>query len=171
MNTKAIWLGAVAVMAVACPALGQSPPGDVPPGHWASGAVKALQSRGIITGYPNGTFGGQRAITRYEFATAAQRTLQEAQSRIDRELPATARHTSAPGVTQEEVNQRLQTLATRAEVDQLHAEIDELHRTLSQFQTRAATLRSEVDLMRQQVGDLNTRVSDARSEPPLKIRR
>ena len=42
---------------------------DVPLGHWAFQSVTALASKGIINGYGNGTFRGDRNITRYEAAT------------------------------------------------------------------------------------------------------
>ncbi|MBP5738796.1 MAG: S-layer homology domain-containing protein, partial [Abditibacteriota bacterium] len=48
---------------------------DVPTDHWAYDAVNQLQRVGIIVGYPDGTFGGKRAMTRYEFAVAIARLL------------------------------------------------------------------------------------------------
>jgi S-layer homology domain len=42
---------------------------DVNDTHWAYEAVARLKKEGIITGYPDGTFKGARAITRYELAT------------------------------------------------------------------------------------------------------
>lgn len=41
---------------------------DVPAGHWAVEAVTKLNQEGIITGYGDGTFKGDRAVTRYEMA-------------------------------------------------------------------------------------------------------
>ena len=49
---------------------------DVPQNHWAYEAVKEMADRGLIEGYPNGTFGGDRAMTRYEFAQIVYRALQ-----------------------------------------------------------------------------------------------
>ena len=48
---------------------------DVPADHWAYNAVKTLQDAKIVIGYPDGTYGGRRAMTRYEFATAIARLL------------------------------------------------------------------------------------------------
>lgn len=42
---------------------------DVPAGHWASDFVKKLAFKGLIEGYGDGTFRGDRNITRYETAT------------------------------------------------------------------------------------------------------
>ena len=38
--------------------------------------VKEMADRGLIEGYPNGTFGGDRAMTRYEFSQIVYRALQ-----------------------------------------------------------------------------------------------
>jgi len=48
---------------------------DVPADHWAYQAVDTLQKAGIVIGYPDGTYGGKRAMTRYEFAEAIARLL------------------------------------------------------------------------------------------------
>jgi polyhydroxyalkanoate synthesis regulator phasin len=48
---------------------------DVPADHWAYQAVDTLQKAGIVIGYPDGTYGGRRAMTRYEFAEAIARLL------------------------------------------------------------------------------------------------
>ena len=48
---------------------------DVKPDHWAYGAVTDLHNKGIIIGYPDGHFNGQRTLTRYEFAVALKRAL------------------------------------------------------------------------------------------------
>jgi predicted porin len=77
-------LGAGALLPSAAQAQGQGggPFADVPNNHWAYDAVQQLAQRGIFTGYPDGTFSGKRALTRYEFAVALQRMLQEVQRQI-----------------------------------------------------------------------------------------
>ena len=49
---------------------------DVPSNHWAYEAVRDLSRRGLVEGYPDGTFGGDRLLTRYEFAQIVYRALQ-----------------------------------------------------------------------------------------------
>ena len=49
---------------------------DVASNHWAYEAVSDLSRRGLIEGYPDGTFGGDRLLTRYEFAQIVYRALQ-----------------------------------------------------------------------------------------------
>ena len=49
---------------------------DVPSNHWAYEAVSDLSRRGLVKGYPDGTFGGDRMLTRYEFAQIVYRAIQ-----------------------------------------------------------------------------------------------
>lgn len=49
---------------------------DVPKDHWAYDYVKSLADRGYLEGYPDGEFKGDRAMTRYEYATVIYRALQ-----------------------------------------------------------------------------------------------
>jgi len=46
---------------------------DVPSGHWAEDAVAKLVNSGLIEGYPDGTFKGERPMTRYEYAMVVAR--------------------------------------------------------------------------------------------------
>ena len=50
---------------------------DVPAGHWAKDAIDRLVSRGIILGYPDGTFRGTQNLTRYEAAVIIARLLDQ----------------------------------------------------------------------------------------------
>ena len=45
-----------------------NPFSDVPAGHWAYNSVSKLAAEGIIEGYGDGTYRGDRNITRYEMA-------------------------------------------------------------------------------------------------------
>lgn len=93
---------------------------DVQPSDWAFQALQSLVERyGCITGYPNGTFRGNRAMTRYEFAAGLNACL----DRIN-ELIATA---TADVITKED-------LAT-------------LQRLQESFSAELATLRGRVDAL------------------------
>ena len=62
---------------------------DVPQNHWAYAAVQDLANRGLVNGYEDGLFKGDRTLTRYEFAqvvyNAIQRT-KETNQGIDQRL-------------------------------------------------------------------------------------
>ena len=57
---------------------------DVAANHWAYEAVSDLSRRGLIEGYPDGTFGGDRLLTRYEFAQIVYRAIQDGVTVDDR---------------------------------------------------------------------------------------
>jgi len=66
---------AASIAAAAVPAFAANPFSDVPMNHWAYDAVEQLAAKGILDGYPNGTFKGNRAMTRYEIATMVARMM------------------------------------------------------------------------------------------------
>ena len=68
-------VAAASLVAVAAPAFAANPFSDVPMNHWAYDAVEELASKGVLEGYPNGTFKGNRAMTRYEIATMVARMM------------------------------------------------------------------------------------------------
>ena len=49
---------------------------DIPENHWAYEYIHSLADRGIVEGYPDGNFGGDRTMTRYEFATMLFKAMQ-----------------------------------------------------------------------------------------------
>ena len=50
---------------------------DIAKNHWAYEAVEELTKQGLLEGYPDGTFGGDRMMTRYEFAEIVYRAMQK----------------------------------------------------------------------------------------------
>jgi len=71
---KKLVLVLVLVLAFALPVLA-NPFVDVPLNHWAYDSVQSLAAKGVIVGYPDGTFGGAKSLTRYEFAEATAKAL------------------------------------------------------------------------------------------------
>ncbi|MBW4607493.1 MAG: iron uptake porin [Hassallia sp. WJT32-NPBG1] len=138
---------------------------DVQPTDWAFQALQSLVERyGCIAGYPNGTYRGNRAMTRYEFAAGLNACL----DRVN-ELIATA---TADLVTKEDLAtlQRLQEefsaeLATlRGRVDTLEAKTAELES--NQFSTTTKLLGEAIFVLSDSFGD-NAAISAAtlRSNP------
>ncbi|MFM6283126.1 MAG: iron uptake porin, partial [Dolichospermum sp.] len=100
---------------------------DVQPTDWAFQALQSLVERyGCAAGYPNGTFRGNRALSRYEFAAGLNSCL----DRVN-ELIATA---TADLVTKQD-------LAT-------------LQRLQEEFSTELATIRGQVDALEARTGEL-----------------
>ncbi|MBW4505966.1 MAG: iron uptake porin [Scytonematopsis contorta HA4267-MV1] len=100
---------------------------DVQPTDWAFQALQSLVERyGCIAGYPNGTFRGNRAMTRYEFAAGLNACL----NRVN-ELIATA---TADLVRKED--------------------LEALRKLQEQFASELATLRGRVDAVEAKAAEL-----------------
>lgn len=67
MKNTSILASAAMVLATAAIA-SANPFSDVPASHWAYDAVNSMAEKGILQGYPNGTFKGNKVVTRYELA-------------------------------------------------------------------------------------------------------
>ena len=55
-------------LGVTASAYAANPFSDVPAGHWAYDSVNQLAAAGVVDGYPDGTYGGDKLMTRYEMA-------------------------------------------------------------------------------------------------------
>ena len=68
----AVYLG---ILGVPGTGIAANPFSDVPRQHWAYKAIEKLSETGIAKGYPDGTFQGNRILTRYEMAQIVARAL------------------------------------------------------------------------------------------------
>ncbi|WP_425058189.1 hypothetical protein SCACP_28380 [Sporomusa carbonis] len=76
-KTMVIILALVFVLGLAGTAFAAGPFADVPAKHWAYDAVSSLAKAGIIDGYGDGTFRGDRTMTRYEMAQLVGRAIEK----------------------------------------------------------------------------------------------
>ena len=109
---------------------------DTPTNHWAYEAVQDLAKKGIVIGYPDGTYGGKRPMTRYEFAVALDRALRTVSDMISANPPAGTPPVST--VTQDDIN-RLQAL-----IDKFRPELDTIQTNLTAAQDNIDALRADV---------------------------
>ena len=65
---KSLVLAMTMALGVTASAYAANPFSDVPAGHWAYDAVNKLAAEGVVDGYPDGTYGGDKLMTRYEMA-------------------------------------------------------------------------------------------------------
>ena len=65
---KSLVLAMAMALGVTASAYAANPFSDVPAGHWAYDAVNKLAAEGVVDGYPDGTYGGDKLMTRYEMA-------------------------------------------------------------------------------------------------------
>jgi hypothetical protein len=107
---------------------------DVQPNDWAFGALQSLVERyGCIAGYPNGTFRGNRALSRYEFAAGLNACLDRVNELIGTataDLPSKQDMMTLQKL-QEDFSTELATL--RGRVDVVEARTTELEK--NQFST------------------------------------
>ncbi len=135
-------------MAQAAPASG--PFADVPADHWAYNSVDTLQKAGIVIGYPDGTYGGKRAMTRYEFAVAIARLLPLL--KVDTSNLATKGDLSA-----------LQSdLESKLAANQ--AALDALTKLVNEFQSELQRLGQDVAQIKMELAGLEQRVAVVEAE-------
>ena len=65
---KSLVLAMAMALGVTASAYAANPFSDVPAGHWAYDAVNKLAAEGVVDGYPDGTYSGDKFMTRYEMA-------------------------------------------------------------------------------------------------------
>ena len=89
MNLKrmSLVLVAVLIMTMSTSVLASSNPfSDVPAHHWAYDSVTKLAAVGLVEGYPDGTFGGTRTMTRYEAAMVFARALARLEALVESQV-------------------------------------------------------------------------------------
>ena len=67
MKNTSIFASAAMILATAAIA-SANPFSDVPASHWAYDAVNSMAEKGIVQGFPDGTFKGKQNVTRYQLA-------------------------------------------------------------------------------------------------------
>ena len=72
---KSLVLALTLAMGISASAMAANPFSDVPAGHWAYGSIAKLAAAGIVDGYGDGTYRGDRLMTRYEMAQIVARAM------------------------------------------------------------------------------------------------
>ena len=160
MKTTAIGIGLLFLLAFAGPLFAQGPFADVPTDHWAYEAVNELQQAGIVIGYPDETFGGKRAMTRYEFATAIARAIPVLEEKFTALIPKPP--AGGNWATKEEVgalDARVKTLEGKTPGAGVTMEqFNTLQKLVNEFRDELAALGVDVDALKRQVTALSTQV-------------
>jgi len=72
---KSLVLAMAIAMGISASAFAANPFSDVPAGHWAYGSIAKLAAAGVVDGYGDGTYRGDRLMTRYEMAQIVARAM------------------------------------------------------------------------------------------------
>ena len=105
---------------------------DIPPNSWAYQAIQDLVADGIVVGYPDGTFKGNRPLTRYEAAVLTERAVEFLTKKL-------ANPQTAPQVTQADIDK------LRALLDEFRGDIDALKLRVSDIDTRLKKVEATQD--------------------------
>ncbi|MEH2423901.1 MAG: S-layer homology domain-containing protein [Nostoc sp.] len=76
-----ITVGTVAPLITASPSLAQTTFSDVSSNYWAAQFIQQLSQRGVIAGFPDGSFRPEEPVTRAQFAAMVNKAFQKAQQR------------------------------------------------------------------------------------------
>lgn len=104
-------------------------PEDVPSAHWAKDAVATLSERGLLQGYTDATFKGDRAMTRWEMASLVARLLNK-------------------------IEEGQSNFATKAELDALQRLTDSLRPELEALGVRVTALEAQTQQLDKRVSEL-----------------
>lgn len=170
--------GAVLGAMLVTPAVAQDQFPDVPDNHWAYQSLRNLKDS-VLFGYPDGLYRGNRPMSRYEFAAAANQLYEAAMSRIDGlEAQISALEEMLAGAdgfaTKAEVQELRDLLRTlQGQMGDLQGAADDiaaLQRLMQEFESELNQLGMNVDQIMRDLQDLGDRVSRLEDRlPPVRI--
>jgi len=159
---KTLYLVIALSLLCIAPIYAQSAFTDVPSEHWAYDAVESLQARGILVGYPDGTFQGKRTMSRYELAVVIARLLQQLPEEANLSNYATkaelqAVKDSIPGPSTPGASPDLSPYATKADLATIRTLVDG-------FKDELTSLGVDVDQVKRDLAALSARVDAIEAE-------
>jgi len=116
---------------------------DVPTDHWAYDAVEYLADEGFVVGYPDGTFKGDRQLTRYEFAMVIVRIYDQFLDLLDEGAGAEIDNEAILNMLMEEFQPEIDELT--ALIQSNTDRIDALEGTVGGFDERIAAVEELAD--------------------------
>lgn len=168
MKQLAVVLAAVLSLMLVAPALAQ-PFADVPTDHWAYDAIAELAAKGLIEGYPDGSFKGDRAMTRYEMAMVVARLLARIEAIKIPPLPADLARTPAVTAAITAAEGR-QTAALRAVDTRLTAKLATIQRLVAEFRAELAALGVRVTAVEEELAAIRARLDQTRVTGDYRLR-
>jgi len=119
---------------------------DIPKGHWAEAYVQKLEEIGVVTGFPDGTYRGDEAITRYQIALYIVRTLDYVEGLLNDKQAQIDQLSNRTDLLEEYANQIYDTLGTKADAAAVQQLYDELYAEIEKLQNDVAMQFEDVNL-------------------------
>ncbi len=119
---------------------------DIPKGHWAEAYVQKLEEIGVVTGFPDGTYRGDEAITRYQIALYIVRTLDYVEGLLNDKQAQIDQLSNRTDLLEEYANQIYDTLGTKADASAVQQLYDELYAEIEKLQNGVAMQFEDVNL-------------------------
>jgi len=152
MKKAMLLVGIALILTMAVPVFASEFP-DVPADHWAYAAVQQLADAGIVQGYPDGTYGGKRAMTRYEFAEAIARLIP---------MVVEAAKTGQPMVVTQPATVTQPAPAAKVEVTK--EQFDALKKLVNEFGNELAAMGVDIEALKRDIAALDERVTAIEKE-------
>lgn len=146
---------------------------DVSPSHWDYSAVTSLAQKGLILGYPDGKFLGDRTLTRYEMAAIIKRVI----DRVEK-MPVEKTATVTPAVSSAVSPADLSALSTlvneyKTELTVIGADLKAFHDRMDAAEGRLDAVEEKVDLVKEAIdepeGAIQTTISDVKKLKQIKL--
>jgi S-layer family protein len=164
MKQFAVVIAAILSLALVAPAFAQ-PFADVPTDHWAYDAVAELAAKGLIEGYPDGAFRGDRAMTRYEMAMVVARLLARIEAIKIPPLP-----TDLVRTAQLNAANAANAAALRAVDQRLTAKLATIQRLVAEFRAELAALGVRVTAVEEELAALRARLDNTKITGDARMR-
>ncbi|MDR7543995.1 MAG: S-layer homology domain-containing protein [Armatimonadota bacterium] len=164
MKQLAVIVAALLALVLVAPAMAQ-PFADVPTDHWAYDAIAELAAKGLIEGYPDGSFKGDRAMTRYEMAMVVARLLARIEAIKIPPLPPDL-------VRQAALNKTVaaQTAALTAVDKRLTAKLATIQRLVAEFRAELAALGVRVTAVEEELAAIRARLDNTKVTGDMRYR-
>ena len=120
---KSLVLAMAMALGVTASAYAANPFSDVPAGHWAYDAVNKLAAEGVVDGYPDGTYGGDKLMTRYEMAQIVAKAMAKG-ANVDKLAAEFANELDSLGVRVANLEKKADNVKITGEVRASYRDVD-----------------------------------------------
>ncbi len=131
---KSLVLAMAMALGVTASAYAANPFSDVPVGHWAYDSVNKLAAAGVVDGFPDGTYGGDKLMTRYEMAQIVAKAMAKG-ANVDKLAAEFAEELDTLGVRVANLEEKADNVKITGEVRYRYQESD-LNGYTNDFRTR-----------------------------------